>query len=120
MIDNPHVGLKKEISVEIKRLSIELGFDMVGFSEARMLNEEESHLNQWLNYGFQGEMKYLENHFEKRLNPQKLMPGAKSIISLMYNYYPKEEIGNAGVNIAKYAYGKDYHKVIKKRLISML
>jgi len=110
------VNSKKIVSSEIKILAKNLGFDLVGFSKAEKMIAEERHLHEWLDAGYQGSMSYLENHFEKRLDPQKLVPGARSVISLMYNYHPKEQIDNDGLKIAKYAYGKDYHKVIKKRV----
>lgn len=101
----------------IKKIAKELGFADCGIAQARMLSEEESRLNDWLNKGFHGNMDYMANHFEKRLDPQKLVPGAKSIISLIYNYYPENDLGyNSEYKIAKYAYGKDYHFVIKDKL----
>ena len=103
-------------SNSIKNKALEIGFDFVGISNAEKLKEEENRLQQWLDSGFQGKMSYLENHGKKRLDPTELMPGTKSVISLMYNYYPEEELGSSSFKLAKYAYGKDYHKVIKKRL----
>jgi len=99
----------------LKDKARELGFDFIGFSKATRLNEDD-HLKKWLESGYQGKMSYLEGHFDKRLDPCELMPGCKSVVSLMYNYYPENEISTSKYKLAKYAYGKDYHNVIKKKL----
>ncbi|MFY0689862.1 MAG: tRNA epoxyqueuosine(34) reductase QueG [Cyclobacteriaceae bacterium] len=102
---------------QIKRIATQLGFDFCGISKAEKLTEEESRLEEWLNKGYQGKMQYLENHFEKRLDPTLLVPGAKSVVSLVYNYYPDQtHQENNNLKIAKYAYGQDYHFVIKDKL----
>lgn len=106
----------QDISQLIKQKAAEIGFLEVGFSKAEKLTEEEDRLSQWLNHGYQGEMSYLEQHFSMRLDPNELMPGTKSVISLLYNYFPSHELIEGKYKIARYAYGKDYHKVIKKRL----
>ncbi len=93
-----------------------LGFTSIGISKAEFLEEEAPRLEQWLQNGFQGEMSYLENHFDKRLDPTLLVEGAKSVISLSYNYFPEEEQTDAAYKLAKYAYGQDYHHVIKDKL----
>lgn len=100
----------------VKHKAKELGFDFCGISKARKLDEEESNLESWLSKGFHGKMAYMENHFDKRLDPTKLVPGAKSVISLLYNYFPEEEPKSSTYKIAKYAYGEDYHFVIKDKL----
>lgn len=101
----------------IKRISSNLGFSYCGISRAEFLKEEAPKVEDWLQKGYQGKMGYLENHFEKRLDPTKLVPGAKSVVSLIYNYYPKEvHSADVGPKIAKYAYGQDYHFVIKDKL----
>ncbi|MFZ6013596.1 MAG: tRNA epoxyqueuosine(34) reductase QueG [Bacteroidota bacterium] len=101
----------------IKAQAAELGFSFCGISKAAFLEEEAPQLEQWLKRGYQGKMSYLENHFDKRLDPTLLVPGAKSIVSLVYNYYPKEDLGrNSELKIAKYAYGEDYHVVVKDKL----
>ena len=105
----------------IKQNALKLGFNYVGFSKATFLNEEAKKLENWLNQNMHGKMAYLTNHFDKRLDPTKLVPGAKSVISLMYNYYPEKDLGNTtGYKLAKYAYGEDYHFVIKRKLKSLL
>ncbi len=94
-----------------------LGFTFCGISKAEFLDEEAPRLETWLKRGYQGKMSYLENHFDKRLDPRLLVPGAKSVVSLVYNYYPKKDLAeNAELKIAKYAYGEDYHFVIKDKL----
>jgi epoxyqueuosine reductase len=106
----------QDISRLIKLKAEEIGFQSIGFSRADKLIEEEDRLSQWLGKGYQGQMQYLEHHFSMRLNPKELLPDTKSVISLLYNYFPEKELGHETYKIARYAYGKDYHKVIKKRL----
>ncbi len=101
----------------VKSLSRKYHFDHCGIAKADFLKEEAPKLEEWLKRGYQGKMSYLENHFDKRLDPRKLVPGAKSVISLIYNYYPEKIHQNKkGPKIAKYAYGQDYHFVVKKKL----
>ena len=109
--------MKKRNSKLIKRLAKKIGFSSCGISKARFLKEEEKKFEKWLNQGNQGTMSYLERNFDKRLNPKKLVPGARSVISLTFNYFPPKKIfkKNSFI-ISKYAYGKDYHFVIKKKL----
>ena len=105
----------------IKQKAEKFGFQSCGISKAEFLEEEAPRLEAWLNKGYHGEMKYMENHFDKRLNPTLLVDGAKSVISLSYNYFPKvkiDEINN--FKISKYAYGEDYHEVIKDILKGMV
>ena len=105
----------------IKQKAEKFGFQSCGISKAEFLEEEAPRLETWLNKGYHGEMKYMENHFDKRLNPTLLVEGAKSVISLSYNYFPKvkiDEINN--FKISKYAYGEDYHEVIKDILKNMV
>lgn len=101
----------------VKRIARELGFDFVGISKAEKLEEEEANLIQWLNKGHHGSMNYMTNHFEKRLDPTLLVEGSKSVVSLMYNYYTdaKQKDPNAP-RISTYAYGEDYHFIIKEKL----
>jgi len=104
-------------TVKIKSLAAELGFSYCGISKAEFLKDEAPQLEEWLKRGYQGKMSYLENYFDKRLDPTILVPGAKSVISLMYNYYPEKDLGGENnLKIAKYAYGEDYHFVVKDKL----
>lgn len=107
-------------TTSIKAMAKNLGFSFCGISKAGFLAEEAPKLETWLKRGYQGKMGYLENHFEKRLDPTKLVPGAKSVVSLVYNYYPDPVHQDGPHKIAKYAYGKDYHLVIKEKLKSFL
>lgn len=101
----------------IKTKAQEMGFMYCGFSKAEKLTEEEDRLEQWLKKGMQGKMAYMENHFEKRLDPSKLVPGAKSVISLAYNYYTEQKHEDESApKISMYALGEDYHFVIKEKL----
>ena len=104
----------------IKDKAYDLGFQMVGVSKAGFLEEEAPRLEDWLNKNYHGEMGYMANHFDKRLDPTKLVPGAKSVISLLYNYYPEQKQDSSAPKLAKYAYGKDYHYVIKHKLKDLL
>lgn len=108
-------------SLLIKAKASELGFDACGISQARLLEEELERLKSWLDSGYHGTMGYMANHFEKRLNPTKLVEGAKSVVSVLLNYYTdqKQEDPEAPV-ISKYALGKDYHYVLKDRLSKLL
>lgn len=109
--------MKKRNSKIIKKLAKNIGFSSCGISKARFLKEEEKNFEDWLSQGKQGTMSYLERNFDKRLNPKKLVPGAKSVISLTFNYFPPKKISNTNnFIISKYAYGKDYHYIIKEKL----
>jgi len=101
---------------EIKQKALELGFSAIGISKAECLEKESKQLKEWINKSFHGEMQYMENHFEKRVDPRKLVEGAKSVISVLYNYYPKEQQKKDTYQISKYAYGIDYHYVLKEKL----
>lgn len=100
----------------IKAEAIRLGFLACGISKADFLEEEAPRLERWLRQGMHGEMGYMENHFDKRLDPRKLVPGAKSVVSLLLNYFPPEQQQEGSYKISKYAYGEDYHRVIKDKL----
>ncbi len=104
----------------IKELARELGFDYCGISEATQLDDDARRLEQWLNKGMHGSMQYMENHFDKRIDPRKLVDGAKSVITLLYNYFPAERQREDAPKVSKYAYGQDYHEVIRARLKEML
>ena len=101
----------------IKDKAKELGFFYTGISKADFLEEEAEQLEDWLKRGNHGEMTYMENHFDKRLDPRLLVDGAKSVVSLLLNYYPENSEQEEGApKISKYAYGEDYHFVIKDKL----
>jgi len=101
----------------LKRKANNLGFLSCGISKAVFLEEEATKLENWLNDGNHGKMKYMENHFDMRLDPRKLVPDAKSVISLSYNYFNENlQKDKEAPKISKYAYGNDYHKVIKEKL----
>jgi epoxyqueuosine reductase len=110
----------KEYTSFIKREAARLGFDFCGISKAEFLEEEAPRLEKWLKENKHGQMKYMENYFDKRLDPRLMVEGAKSVISLMYNYYPEQQQTAVGPKISKYAYGKDYHEVIKDKLNEFL
>lgn len=103
-------------TLRIKRKALELGFSAVGISKVDFLKKESQLLKKWLENGYHGEMQYMENHFEKRTNPGILVEGAKSVISVLYNYFPKDQQRKDTYQISKYAYGKDYHYVLKEKL----
>jgi epoxyqueuosine reductase len=105
------------IKAEAKRL----GFDFCGIAAAGFLEDEAHRLETWLNAGKHGQMHYMSNHFDKRLDPRLLVDGAKSVISLLLNYYPsRAQLDEAAPKISKYAYGTDYHFVIKEKLRALL
>jgi epoxyqueuosine reductase len=98
-----------------------LGFDYCGISKADFLEEEAPRLENWLNKNMHGQMSYMQNHFDKRLDPRLLVPGAKSVISLLLNYFPSEtQVDVTAPKLSKYAYGLDYHLVIKEKLNHLL
>ncbi|MFT7050925.1 MAG: epoxyqueuosine reductase [Psychroserpens sp.] len=104
------------IKTEAKRL----GFLSCGISKAGFLEEEAPRLEKWLKNNAHGEMRYMENHFDKRLDPTKLVEGSKSVVSLLLNYYPSEIQNPESYQLSKYAYGTDYHFVIKDKLKELL
>ena len=104
----------------VKSEAKRLGFDFCGISEAGFLEEEAPRLEKWLRENKHGQMKYMENYFDKRLDPRLMVDGAKSVISLLYNYYPDQHPDTPGPKISKYAYGNDYHDVIKDKLQEFL
>ncbi|QMU63207.1 MAG: tRNA epoxyqueuosine(34) reductase QueG [Flavobacteriaceae bacterium] len=104
----------------IKKEAKRLGFLNCGIAKAGFLEKEAPRLASWLENDFHGEMQYMENHFDKRLDTRLLVDGAKSVISLSYNYYPKIQPHDDTYHISKYAYGEDYHHVIKRKLKELL
>ncbi len=112
---------KAEYTHLLKMEAHRLGFDFVGIAKAEYMDEEARRLEAWLKNGMHGRMSYMENHFDKRVDPTLLVPGAKSVLSLMYNYFPEEgQSDEEAPKIAKYAYGEDYHFVIKRKLKTLL
>ena len=99
-------------------MALQHGFDYCGIAKAQPLDEDARRLEKWLQQGMHGNMKYMENYFDLRVDPAKLVPGAKSVITLLKNYYPSQS--NPDNGISKYAYGKDYHEVIKASLRKMI
>jgi len=112
----------QERSKFIKSKALENGFDFCGISKAGFLEAEAPRLENWLNKNHNGAMAYMANHFDKRLDPRKLVDGAKSVISVLLNYYPEQKLpeGKEDLKISKYAYGKDYHFVLKEKLGNLL
>ena len=103
---------------EIIHIANELGFELVGFAKAEKLNEEVSHLKEWLDLGYQAGMKYMERNIDKREGVSKILPGAKSVISLGINYHTDEEYENKNAHgkVSRYAWGKDYHLIVWEKL----
>lgn len=114
------MDLKQKHSQLIKAEAKRLGFLSCGISKAEFLEEEAPRLEKWLNENRHGEMRYMENYFDKRLDPTKLVSGSKSVISLLLNYFPHDLQNQDSYKISKYAYGRDYHFVIKGKLKEML
>ncbi len=104
----------------IKAEALRLGFMACGVSRAEFLEEEAPKLEEWLKRGYHGKMSWMENHFDKRLDPTKLVAGAKSVVSVILNYFPEEEQNPEAPKIAKYAYGEDYHFVMKRMLKDLM
>ena len=100
----------------IKSLALQLGFDYCGIAKAGVLDEDAKRLEQWLNKNMHGSMQYMENYFDLRIDPSKLVPGAKSVITLLYNYFTTDQQQLNAPKISKYAFGKDYHEVIRTKL----
>ena len=114
------MNLKKNYSDFIKNKSIELGFISCGISKSGFLENEIGRFESWLKNNYHGKMSYMERNFDKRMDTTKLVAGSKSVISLLFNYFPSKEINNDSFKISKYAYGKDYHFIIKDKLKSLL
>ena len=114
------INNKEKYTQLIKAESKRLGFLSCGISKAGFLEEEAPRLESWLNKNQHGQMAYMENHFDKRLNPTLLVEDSKSVISLLLNYYPSEQQNKESYKISKYAYGQDYHFVIKEKLTELL
>lgn len=104
----------------IKNTAAQLGFDHCGIAKAQKLDDDARRLERWLNRNMQGTMSYMEKYFDLRVDPSKLVPGAKSVITLLKNYYTNEKQKPGTPKISKYAFGKDYHDVIRKKLIALI
>jgi epoxyqueuosine reductase len=115
VIDN-----KAKYTEKIKEEAKRLGFLSCGVSKADFLEAEAPRLETWLNKNMHGEMRYMENHFDKRLDPRKLVDDSKSVVSLLLNYYPEQTQTESTFKLSKYAYGTDYHFVIKDKLKALL
>ncbi len=104
----------------IKKTAVWLGFEHCGIAPAARLDADARRLEQWLQKGMHGSMQYMEKYFDQRIDPQKLVPGAKSVITLLKNYYPSQQQDAAAPKISKYAFGKDYHEVIREKLNELI
>jgi epoxyqueuosine reductase len=110
------MDLKQKYSQLIKAEALRLGFSTCGIAKADFLEDEAPRLERWLKDGYHGEMQYMENHFDMRLDPRLLVDGAKSVISLSYNYFPEQQQNSDSYKLSKYAYGEDYHHIVKSKL----
>jgi len=114
-LDNP-----AEKSRKIKEKALELGFLQAGIAKADNLREDAARLKDWLDMGYHGSMTYMENHFEKRVDPRQLVEGARSIVVVLQNYYTRnKQLDDQAPRISTYAYGKDYHRIMRKKLQSL-
>lgn len=104
----------------IKQTAAALGFDYCGIAKAERLNDDAERLEKWLRNDMHGSMQYMSNHFELRVNPCNLVPGAKSVITLLKNYFPSQSQEKDAAKISKYAFGKDYHEVIREKMKTFL
>jgi epoxyqueuosine reductase len=110
-----------ERSLLVKQKALDLGFSFCGISKAEFLSEEAPRLENWLRQGHHGAMGYMENYFDERLDPRKLVPGAKSVVTVMYNYYThQKQSDKLAPKISKYAFGEDYHDVVKEKLRALV
>jgi len=110
------LGPKQDHTSIVKQTAFSLGFDFCGIAQAQRLDADARRLEQWLSTGKQGSMEYMENYFDLRIDPQKLVPGAKSVITLLLNYFPSQTQNADAPKVSKYAYGRDYHEVIREKL----
>jgi epoxyqueuosine reductase len=112
------VPLKDQHTQLVKQLALQYGFDYCGIAKAQPLTEDARRLEKWLGQGMHGSMQYMQNHFDLRVDPTKLVPGARSVITVLKNYYPSQKPSET--KISKYAFGKDYHDVIRSSLKEMI
>lgn len=109
--------LSQQRSAIVKALAAEHGFDFCGISKADFLASEAPRLETWLKKGAHGQMRWMENHFDKRLDPRLLVPGAQSVVSFLFNYFPEQDhLSQGEAKISRYAYGEDYHDVLKRKM----
>lgn len=108
------------LSEKIKQLAVEVGFDHCGIAKAVKLDDDARRLEKWLKAGRNGAMQYMANHFDMRVDPTLLVPGAKSVITFLKNYFPEEKQAPGSPQVSKYAYGTDYHLVIRKQINRLL
>jgi epoxyqueuosine reductase len=114
------VSRKTKNTVWIKEQAFRLGFDFCGVAKAQKLDDDARRLENWLSKGMQGSMHYMEKYFDMRVDPSQLVPGAKSVITLLKNYFPSQQQNTASLKISKYAFGKDYHDVIREKLTELI
>jgi epoxyqueuosine reductase len=113
------VSIAKHTEI-VKQTAANLGFDFCGIAKAQKLDDDARRLENWLQQGMHGSMQYMENNFDLRVDPTKLVPDAKSVITILYNYYPSTTQQTDAARVSYYAYGKDYHEVIRKKLREFL
>jgi len=118
--NNYPLNLIEKNTALVKKTASELGFSFCGIAQAVQLDEDARRLETWLNQHKQGKMQYLENNFDLRIDPRKLVPGAKSVITVLQNYFPDQVQEPNTPNISKYAFGKDYHEIIRAKLKTFL
>ncbi len=104
----------------VKQTAAQLGFGYCGIAKAQRLDEDAARLENWLHKGLHGTMGYMENYFDQRVDPTKLVPGARSVITLLKNYFPSQEQQPLAPKISKYAFGKDYHEVVRAQLTELI
>ena len=114
------MSAKQQHTALIKQKAQQLGFSFCGIARAEKLDDDARRLETWLSKGMNGSMQYMENYFELRIDPSKLVPGARSVITFMMNYFPSEKQKEDAPKISKYAYGKDYHEVIREKLKELI
>lgn len=114
------MGMAEAYTGEVKKIAQRYGFDYCGIAKAQRLDKDAQRLENWLKAGMHGGMQYMENHFDLRIDPAKLVPGAASVITLLKNYFPSQHAPETNLKVSKYALGKDYHTVIKDHLKTMI
>lgn len=110
----------QELTSTIRQIALEMGFDAIGFAQAERLNDEANLLTEWLGAGYHADMSWMEGHFEKRVNPTLLVEGTKTVVVVLFSYKPSQQQPAGAPIISKYAYGTDYHIVLKQKLWDLL